>query len=122
MSHIYDYLGKKLSIDKLLNGPDGKIWTQALSNEIGRLTKENDAGVSWTNTMVLIHKFEVPTSKKVTYCSFVCDQRPYKKEPNRIRLVVGGDKLDGCIMLEQPYGIIKRCNMLEQPYCMDNTP
>ena len=31
-------------------------------------------------------------------------------------------ELDGCIMLEQPYGIIKRCNMLEQPYCIDNTP
>ena len=62
MSHIYDSSGKKLSINKLLQGPDCHIWNQALSNEIGRLTKGNIAGVSWTDTMEFIHKFEVPTS------------------------------------------------------------
>ena len=66
MSHIDDSTGKKLSIDKLLSGLDSNIWSQALSNKIGRLTQGNDAGVSWTDTMEFIHKFEVPTSKKVT--------------------------------------------------------
>ena len=32
--------------------------------------------------------------KKVTYCSFVCDICPFKKETHRVRLVVGGDKLE----------------------------
>ena len=93
VAHIYDNTGKKLSIDKLLTGPDANIWNQALSNEFGRLIKSNNAGVSWTDTMEFICKSEVPSTKKVTYCSFVCDIRPNKKERHRVRLVVGGDKL-----------------------------
>ena len=93
-AHIYDNSGKKLSIDKLLSGPTAHIWNQAVSNEMGRLTKGNDAGVSWTDTMEFIHKVDVPKSKKVTYCSFVCDLRPFKEETHRVRLVVGGDKLE----------------------------
>ena len=30
----------------------------------------------------------------MTYGNFVCDYRPLKTEPNRVRLTVGGDKLD----------------------------
>ena len=71
--HIYDSTGKKLSIDKLLTGPNAKIWNQALSNEFGRLTKGNKAGISWTDTKEFICKGDVPATKKVTYCSFVCD-------------------------------------------------
>ena len=93
MAHIYDNNGKKLSIDKLLAGPDALIWNQSLSNEFGRLTKGNDTGVSWSDTMEFVYKTEVPANKKVTYCSFVCDLRPHKKEKYRVRLVVGGDKL-----------------------------
>ena len=92
--HIYDSTGKKLSIDKLLAGPDAEIWTQALSNEFGQLTKGNRAGVSWTDTMEFIRKTDVPTTKKVTYCSFVCDIKLHKQERYRVRLVVGGDKLE----------------------------
>ena len=32
-------------------------------------------------------------SPKTTYASFVCDHRPLKTEPWRVRIVVGGDKL-----------------------------
>ena len=46
IAHIYDNDAKKLSIDKLLNGPDAHIWSQGVSNEMGRLTKGNDAGSS----------------------------------------------------------------------------
>ena len=92
--HIYDSTGKKLSMKKLLAGPDADVWTQALSNEFGRLTKGNKAGVSWTDTMEFIRKTDVPTTKKVTYCSFVCDIKPHKQERYRVRLVVGGDKLE----------------------------
>jgi hypothetical protein len=39
-------------------------------------------------------KSEVPQNKKVTYANFICDYRPLKTEPHRVRLTVGGDKLD----------------------------
>ena len=54
LAHIYDSSGKKLSIKKLLTGSEAHIWHQSVSNELGRLTKGNDAGVSWTDTIDFI--------------------------------------------------------------------
>ena len=42
-----------------------------------------------TGTLKLIHKYEVPTGKTVTYARFVCDYRPQKEEKNRTRITVG---------------------------------
>ena len=93
-SHIYNDSGKKLSIDILLQGDDGKTkWTPALSNEWGRLAQGNNAGVESTDTIEFIDHLHVPKDRKITYASFVCDHRPLKDEKWRIRLVVGGDKL-----------------------------
>ena len=92
--HIYDAKGNRQSLKHLLLGPDKQIWTQSLSNELGRLLKGNDAGVSSTDSIDFIYFSEVPSDKKVTYANFVCDYRPLKSEVYRTRMVVGGDKLD----------------------------
>ena len=94
VNHMYNDHGKRLSIDTLLHGSDGKSrWKPALSNEWGRLAQGNYTGVESTDTIEFIQHTCVPTDKKVTYASFVCDHRPLKDEKWRIRLVVGGDKL-----------------------------
>jgi len=36
--HIFDTSGKKLSIDKLLQGSMKYVWSKALDNEFGRLS------------------------------------------------------------------------------------
>ena len=41
-----------------------------------------------------IHKTEIPIGRKITYTNFVCNYRPLKFEPYRVRITVGGDKLD----------------------------
>ena len=92
--YIFDEYGNKQSLDALLTGPSSNIWTKALSNELGRLTRGNIHGVSFTECMTFISHKAVPTNKKVTYANFVCEHRPLKTEPWRVRLVVGGDKLD----------------------------
>lgn len=93
--HLYHpTTGKKETIDTLLNGPNATLWTKSLSNEWGRLAQGNVHGVKATDTIDFIHKSKVPVDRKVTYGSFVCDYRPLKDDPYRIRLVVGGDKLD----------------------------
>ena len=46
--------------------------------------------VESTDTIEFINHCKVPTNRKVTYASFVCDHRPLKDEQWRIRLVVGG--------------------------------
>jgi hypothetical protein len=52
-----------------------------------------DGRVVATDTIDLIDKSEVPANKTVTYGVCVCDYRPLKSEPYRVRLTVGGDKL-----------------------------
>ena len=94
INHIFDQYGNKQTLDSLLTGPTSDIWLKALSNELGRLTNGNIHGVTPTQCMQFIAHNKVPTNKKVTYANFVCDHRPLKAEPWRIRLVVGGDRLD----------------------------
>ena len=80
-------------MNNLLNGTDKIKWIRALSNEIARLAKGNDAGVIGSDTIEFIPYNEVPKNSKVTYANFVCTYRPKKSEPWRIRIVAGGDKL-----------------------------
>ena len=93
VNHIYNDKGNKMSLESLLTGDQSIRWTGALSNELGRLTQGNDTGVTSQDAMDFISINEVPTTAKVTYANFVCDYRPLKDEPWRVRLVVGGDKL-----------------------------
>ena len=93
--HIYNkQTGKKETLRSLLkNAMTNPIWTKASSNEYGRLMNGNEAGILGTNTMEPIALHDIPAHRQVTYGSMVCDHRPLKKEPNRCRLVVGGDRL-----------------------------
>ena len=95
INHMYHPVdGHKMTLDELLTGDMKDVWVTSLSNEIGRLTQGNIHGVRWTDTMEFIFRHEVPDDRKVTYANFVCDYRPTKDDPYRIRLVVGGDKLE----------------------------
>ena len=94
LHHVYNPQGKRETIDSLLKGPHSKIWERSLSNDWGRLAQGNDFGVRATNTIDFIHKHEVPAGKKVTHASFPCDYRPLKEETHRVRITVGGDRLD----------------------------
>ena len=69
-------------------------WLPALSNEWGRLASSNHSEVLFHNAIKFVAYESILKDRKTTYASFVCDHRPYKDEPWRIRLVVGGDKLD----------------------------
>ena len=95
INHIYDEKGKKLGMETLLTDPKYKdIWNKSMSNELGRLAQGNKYGIKSNDAIDFIYKCEVPKEKKVTYANFVCDYRPLKSDPNRVRLVVGVDKLD----------------------------
>ena len=92
--------GHKETIDSLLHGPDGAIWHLSLTNEWGRCTsglfksRTPSTTILGNNTMFFILPSEVPPGRKVTYANFVCTMRPGKAEPCRIRMTVGGDRLD----------------------------
>jgi hypothetical protein len=92
--------GRVETIDSLLNGADTVPWTKSLTNEWGRCMQGVSKKRSPTDTIVgnqtmfFIFPNQVPAGRKVTYANFVCTMRPGKAEPLRIRMTVGGDKLD----------------------------
>ena len=92
--HIYnDETGRRETIDTLRQGPNKDIWETALAREWGRLAAGTVDNPTGTETIEFIHKSELPGDRDVTYASFVCDYRPLKDDPYRVRIVVGGDKL-----------------------------
>ena len=92
--------GKAETIDSLRRGPDSKIWNKSLSNELARCAqglnkhRKTSDRIIGNNTIFFIKPHQVPDGRKVTYANFVCTMRPNKAEEYRIRMTVGGDKLD----------------------------
>jgi hypothetical protein len=64
-----------------------------LSNELGRIC-QGIHDVSRTNTAFFIDLTSIPKERKITYGKLVCDFKPDKTENHRVRLTVGGDRLD----------------------------
>ena len=63
---------------------------------MGRLAQGLPGRVDGTNTLDFLAKSEVPSDrfKDVTYGQIVCNYRTEKEDPNRARLVVGGDRIN----------------------------
>ena len=76
--HIFKDNVKKETIDSLLNSVDKKIWTRSLSNEWGRLAKDNKYGVNGTDNIEFIHKNKSLIDKRVTYATHALDYWPLK--------------------------------------------
>ena len=67
---------------------------RSLSNEWGRLANDNIYGIKGTNTITFIPRRSVPHDRDITYATFVCDVKSLKKETHRVRITVGGDRLN----------------------------
>jgi hypothetical protein len=69
------------------------LWTRGFGNECGRLF-QGIQDIPGTDTCFFIDLKHIPHDRKITYGKIVCDYRPHKKEKERVRLTVGGDRLD----------------------------
>ena len=66
-----------------------------MANEMGRLAQGIGTRMkSSTDTTYFIKRSQVPNDKKVPYANTICDYRPFKDDPYRVRLTVGGDRLE----------------------------
>ena len=86
-----------LKYRQLLKHPDYRHdWTISSANEFGRLANGVGGRVKGTNTIEFVTLNSIPRDRRreVTYGQFVCTVRPEKAEPNRTRLVVGGDSIN----------------------------
>ena len=88
--------GLSLEYEDLIKNPLTKrAWDFSAANEFGRLL--NGVGErmpTGTNTMVPIHRNQIPDGRTATYCKFVCNKRPQKDEENRTRLTAGGNLIN----------------------------
>ena len=70
------------------------------ANEFGKLlkgvgiNKDGSQRVTGSDTFHFIKQMQVPIKKKVTYARFCCDVCLQKDDINRIRLTVGGYRLE----------------------------
>jgi hypothetical protein len=100
--------GRPENVDTLLRGPDSPLWTASLANEWARwaqglsANRPTEQRIAGTDIIFFIRPRQVPAGRKVTYANFVCTMRPGKAELCRIRMTVGGDRLDACQDVRSP--------------------
>ena len=97
--------GKMLNYRQLQRDPKYSAdWNVSAANEFGRLANGVGGRVKGTKTIKFIRKRDVPKGrlKDVTYGSFLCTIRPEKKEKNRTRFTVGGDRINYPGRVETP--------------------
>ena len=84
-----------MDLRQLRAGKDKAIWDRSTANEYGRLT-QGIRDVEGTDTMFFIPWTALPKDRRrdVTYYRPVCDIRPKKEEKFRVRITVGGDRVN----------------------------
>ena len=76
-------------------GPAAKLWIRGFSNEVDRLAQGVRPQIlTGSNTIHFIHPSAKPVDRQGTYCKIVATLKPHKAEKHRIRLTVGGNRID----------------------------
>ena len=89
--------GELLEYCHLMRRPEyQEVWGKAFGKEIGRLVQGIPGIVEGTDTIDFIEKQNVPHDrfKDCTYARIVASHQPKKAVPNRIRITVGGNKIN----------------------------
>jgi hypothetical protein len=69
------------------------LWTRGFGNKCGHLF-QGIRDIPGTDTCFFIGLKNIPNDRKITYGKIVCDYKPHKKEKERVRLTVGGHRLE----------------------------
>jgi hypothetical protein len=93
-SFIHPVTSKEMQYKDLMKDPElGPLFEIGLSNKLGRIC-QGIRDIDETNTAFFVDLANIPKDRKITYGKLVCDFKPNKTEKNRVRLTVGGDRLD----------------------------
>jgi hypothetical protein len=91
---VHPITGKEMEYMALMKDPSLQpLWKRGSGNEVGRLF-QGTRDIPGTNTCFFIKLTNIPKYRQITYGKIVCDYKPHKKEKERVRLTVGGDRLD----------------------------
>jgi hypothetical protein len=91
---VHPVTGKEMEYTALVKEPSLQpLWKRGFGNEVGRLF-QGIRDIPVTDTCFFVELTNIPKDKKITYGKIVCDFKPHKKEKERVRLTVGGNRLD----------------------------
>jgi hypothetical protein len=91
---VHQITGKEMEYMALMKHPCLQpLWKQGFGNECGRLF-QGIRDIPGTDTFFFIKLKNFPKDIQITYGKIFCDYKPHKKEKERVRLTVGGDRLD----------------------------
>jgi hypothetical protein len=91
---IHPITGKEMEYSALVKDPRLQpLWTWWFGNECGRLF-QGIWDIPATDTCFFIKLTNILKDRKITNGKIVCENKPYKKEKERVRLTVWGDRLD----------------------------
>jgi hypothetical protein len=84
-----------------------EIWQTAFGKECGGMAQgDNKTGQKGTNAMFVMNHDDITkilkAGKKFTYANPVVNHQPQKEDPNRIRIVAGGNLIDSTGKLSVP--------------------
>ena len=87
--------GKKREYRHLVSDPETKpIWDNLMYCELGRLVQGTKEGTVGTETLRFVSLESIPKNRKITYLRILVDIRERKEVKERVRITVGGDKVD----------------------------
>jgi hypothetical protein len=91
---IHPASGKEMQYKDIMKHPTlGPKYKTGFENELGRLC-QGIRDIQGTNTCFFVELYIIQKDRKITYRKLVCDHKPNKAETNRVRLTVGGNRLD----------------------------
>jgi hypothetical protein len=85
---------KEMEYAALMKDPNLQpLWKRGFGNEAGNLF-QGIRDIPGTDTYLFVELTNIPKERNITYSKIVCNYKPHKKEKERVRLTVGGDRLD----------------------------
>jgi hypothetical protein len=91
---VHPVTDKEMEYSALMKDPRLQPpWTRGFGNECGRLF-QGIRDIPGTETCFSTTLKNIPEERKITYGKIVCDYKPHNQEKERVRLTVGGDRLD----------------------------
>jgi hypothetical protein len=91
---IHPVTGKEMEYSAIMKDPRLQpLWTRGFGNECGRIF-QGIQDIPGTDTCFFIGLKDIPNDRKITYGKIVCNNKPHKREKERARLTVGGDRPD----------------------------
>ena len=94
ISHLYHPVTRAKEAYDYLRTQYPVKWETSFSKKIGLLAQGVVTLMKDENEKIFIIPInQVPTRQKITHANLVCDYRPRKDDPYRLRLTIGGDNI-----------------------------